>query len=117
MPPHPRRYVEQVLDLYRRTPGTSGFARRTDRRLAAALDDRQIPLGIVYAALLVATARRALRPAAAPPLAPIATLHYFVPVIEELLATPPDPDYLAYLRHRLATLAPGLAAARDHQLP
>jgi hypothetical protein len=55
-------YVERILDLYRRTPGTSGNVRRADRRLAVALYDRQIPLEIFANALLVATARRTFRP-------------------------------------------------------
>jgi|SRR5215208_3432975 len=112
----PQCYVEQVLDLYRRTPGTRGSARRADRRLAATLRQRGVPLELVDAALLVATARRALRPATAPPLAPIATLHYFLPVIEELLASPPDPAYFDYLRRRLASLAPALATRASYRL-
>ena len=112
----PQRYVEQILDLYRRTPGTRGLARPADRRLAASLRQRGVPLELVEAALLVATARRVLRPATAPPLAPIATLHYFLPVLEELLASPPDPAYLAYLQRRLAALAPALATRASHRL-
>lgn len=112
----PQRYVEQILDLYRRTPGTRGLARPADRRLAVTLRQRGVPLQLVEAALLVATARRALRPATAPPLAPIATLHYFLPVLEELLASPPDPAYLDYLRRRLAALAPALATRASHRL-
>jgi hypothetical protein len=112
-----QRYTQCVLDLYRRMPGASGIARRADRRLAAALFDRRIPLEIVHAALLLAAARRARRPRHAPPLAPIATLHYFLPIIDELIATPPDPDYLQYLRQSLGSIVPALVAAIDHQFP
>src|SRR6266508_3625756 len=109
MPLSPRqRYTQRVLDLYRSTPGASGFARRADRHLAAALYDRRIPLEIVHTALLLVVARRAQRPHDAQPLAPIASLHYFLPVIDELLATPTDVAYLRYLRRRLAPLAPDL---------
>lgn len=118
MPLSPRQqYTQSVLDLYRRTPGTAGFARRADRRLAAALHDRQIPLHLVHAALLLAVARRDRRPYNAPPLPPIATLHYFLPIIDELLATPPDPDYILYLRQSLASRAPALLEPCDHQFP
>jgi len=110
-------YVEQVLALYRRTPSTSGHVRRADRRLAAGLCSRRVPLATVQAALLLATARRTSRSINAHPLAAIATLHYFLPVIEELLATPADHDYLDYLRLRLAALAPALAAPIHHQFP
>lgn len=116
MPTAPRCYVEVVLDLYRRTPGTSGVVRRADRQLAAALYHRQVPAGLVATALLVAAARRTLRPADAPPLRPIATLHYFLPVIDELIADPLDPGYLDCLRYRLASLTPDFVAAIGHQL-
>ncbi len=39
-------------------------------------------------AFLLASARRAARPANALRLGPIRSLHYFLPVIEELLQTP-----------------------------
>lgn len=112
-----QQYTQCVLDLYRRTPGTPGIARRADRRLAASLHDRQIPLHVVHTALLLAVARRHRRPYNAPPLAPIATLHYFLPIIDELIATPPDPGYLQYLRQSLASQIPALVAAIDHQIP
>jgi hypothetical protein len=118
MPLSPRkRYAQRVLELYRWTPGTAGVARRADRRLAATLYDRGIPLQTVHMALLLAAGRRACRPSDALPLAPIATLHYFLPVIDELIATPLEHDYLQYLRHNLANLAPTLVAAFDHQIP
>lgn len=112
-----QRYVQQVIDLYRCTPGgASGFVRRADRCLAAALFDRRIPLEIVHAALLLAVARRAQRPQGATPLARIASLHYFLPIIDELLDAQPDPGYLSYLRQSLATLAPALVNAIEHQI-
>lgn len=117
MPLSPRqRYAQRVLELYRWTPGTAGVARRTDCGLAATLYDRGVPLQTVHTALLLAAGRRACRPSGAPPLAPIATLHYFLPVIDELIATPLENDYLQHLRHNLATLAPTLVDAFDHQI-
>jgi hypothetical protein len=97
-------YVDHVLTLYRATPGTTGRARPADRRLAADLQTRRVPLLFVEHALLLAAARRSVRPRGAPPLPPARSLHYFLPVIEELLAQPLDPDYVTYLRatlHRL----------------
>lgn len=110
-------YAQQVIDLYRRTPGASGFARRADRCLAATLFDRRVPLEIVHAALLLAAARRAQRPNGATPLARIASLHYFLPIIDELLKAQPDPGYIRYLRQSLASIAPDLVNAIDHQIP
>jgi hypothetical protein len=112
-----QRYAQRVLELYRWTPGTAGLARRCDRGLAATLYDRGIPLKTVHTALLLAAGRRACRPSDALPLAPIATLHYFLPIIDELIARPLEQDYLQYLRHNLSTLAPALVAAFDHQIP
>jgi len=112
-----RLYVQRILDLYRLAPGTSAHLRRSDRRLAGELHDRGISLEVVHAALLMTVARRTLRSPSAPPLAPIATLHYFRPVIDELIAKPPEPGYLSYIRYRLSGVAPGLVAASGPQLP
>ena len=110
-------YADRLLELYRHTPGTSGHVRRADRDLAASLRARGVPLETVQAALLLASARRAFRPRSAQPLAPIASLHYFLPVIDEILASPPDPAYLDHLRRRMAPLAPELVTHPDHHLP
>lgn len=112
-----RLYVQRVLDLYRLAPGTSRHLRRSDRRLARELHDRGVSLEMVYAAMILAVARRTFRSESAPPLAPIATLHYIRPVIDELIAQPPEPGYLSYIRYKLATVAPDFVAAGDHQLP
>ena len=112
-----RLYVQQALDLYRLAPGTTRHLRRSDRRLAGSLHDRGVSLEIVYAAMILAVARRTFRSESAPPLEPIATLHYFRPVIDELIAAPPEPEYVSYIRYRLASVAPDFAAAADHQLP
>ena len=61
-----------------------------------------MPLVIVETALLLATARRRARPAEAHPLSPVRSLHYFLPVVEELLHGPPPDDYLDYLRETVA---------------
>jgi hypothetical protein len=110
-------YIQRILDLYRLAPGTTGHLRRSDRRLAGELYDRGVALEIVYAAMILAVARRTFRPKNAAPLAPIATLHYIRPVIDELIAEPPAPGYLSYIRYKLAALAPHFVAVGDHQLP
>jgi hypothetical protein len=110
-------YVHRILHLYRLAPGTTGHLRRSDRRLAAELHDRGVALEIVCAAMILAIARRTFRSKSAPPLPPIATLHYIRPLIDELIAQPPEPGYLSYIRCKLADLAPDFVAAADHQLP
>jgi hypothetical protein len=105
MPPDPKNYLRSLTDLYHRLPETPGRLNRFDYRLAHDLLDRQIPLTVVEAALLLASARRTCRPAGARPLGPIRSLHYFLPVIEEVLQNPLPDSYLAYLR-RTVVLRP-----------
>ena len=94
-------YVQKVLEAYQHTPGTSGQVRPPDRLLALELQQRGIPLPIVENALMLAAARRIFRPAEAPPLTTVRSLAYFVPVIDELLATPIDENYFQYVRRKL----------------
>lgn len=96
-----REYVQAVLDLYVILPATRHAPGRQDRRLAAALYERGIPLGVVRAALLLAAARRTLRGSDAPPLPPVGCLHYFLPVIDELRRSPPELGYVDYLYSKL----------------
>ena len=112
-----RLYVHRVLELYLLAPGTSGHLRRSDRQLAGTFHDRGVSLEVVHAALLLAVARRTFRSTSAAPLAPIATLHYIRPVIDEVIAEPPEPGYLSYIRYKLAAIAPEFVAAGGHQLP
>ncbi len=103
-------YIADILAAYRSAPGTRGVARAADRRLAADLARRGVPREAVLAAILLATARRLLRNPAATPLPPISSLHYFAPVVDELLEAPLDPDYIEHLRNRLKPLAPALVS-------
>ena len=98
-------YVRKVLDAYRQTPGTTGSARRQDRLLAAQLYDRAVPLKTVENALVLAAARRLLRPVDAPPLATVRSLAYFQPVIEEVQELKVSDDYFQHLRRRLECLS------------
>ena len=99
-------YIRQVLDAYRRTPGTMGTVRRPDRLLAAQLYQRGLSVRVIENALVLAATRRLIRPADAPPLGTIRSLAYFLPVIEEVLELRVSPDYFQYLRHKLARVAP-----------
>ena len=94
-----RSDVQRLLDLYCGLPHTA--ARRpsvNDRRLATQLCNQNLAFDLIEAALLLASARRNRRDPHEPPLPPIRSLAYFLPVIEELRLNPPDPDYLRYLR-------------------
>ena len=100
-----RVYSEAVLDQYLWLPGTPTRTSRHDRRLVKTLYERGVPLAVVKAALLLGAARRSFRKRDAPVLPPIRTLHYFLPIVEELLEQPPATGYLEYLEHRLFPLA------------
>ena len=56
----------------------------------------------LYLALPHTPSRRCLRDPALQPLQPIRSLHYFLPVIEEVLRMEISPDYVRYLRRKLA---------------
>lgn len=99
-------YVRQVLEAYRKTPGTMGTVRRADRMLAARLYQRGLSVKVLENALVLAATRRLMRPADAPPLGTIRSLAYFLPVIEEVLELRVNPEYFQYLRHKLQSIAP-----------
>ncbi len=99
--PDLKEYLSQLLDLYLHTPGTLGRVRREDRRFAAELHARRVPLRTVEEALLLASARRCLRAPDAPPLNAIRSLHYFGSVIEEVSDKPLPAGYPEYLKHKL----------------
>jgi hypothetical protein len=94
-------YRQSVLDLYLRLPDTPRRLSRHDLRLVRQLWEREVPLRIIEAAFLLASVRRGARRPDAMPLGRIRSLHYFVPVFEELLAQPLPESYVAYLRRKL----------------
>ena len=98
-------YIEKALSAYRRTPGTAGTVRRPDRLLAAQLHERGVSLMVVENALVLAAARRMIRPTGSPPLGTIRSLAYFLPVIEEVLSLNVSPGYYQHLRHKIERLA------------
>jgi len=97
-------YIRQVLEAYRKTPGTMGTVRRADRALAAQLYHRGLAVKVIENALVLAATRRMIRPTEAPPLGTIRSLAYFLPVIAEVLELRVNPDYFQYLRHKLERL-------------
>ena len=99
-------YIRQILEAYRQTPGTMGTIRRPDRVLAAQLYQRGVCASVIENAFVLAAARRLMRPTDAPPLGPIRSLAYFLPVIEEVLALRVSTEYFQYLRHKIERIAP-----------
>ena len=61
---------------------------------------------VIENALILAAARRLIRPANTPPLGTVRSLAYFLPVIEEVLDLKVSSGYFQHLRHKLTRLAP-----------
>jgi hypothetical protein len=97
-------FVRQVLNAYRHTPTTAGRINRPDRLLAVKLYRRGISLTVVENALVLGALRRLYRDPEAPTLPLVRSLHYFVPIIEEVLALNISTQYFEYLRYKIETL-------------
>jgi hypothetical protein len=98
-------YIRQVLEAYRKTPGTVGTVRRPDRALATQLFQRGVALSVIENAFVLAAARRLMRPSDAPPLGTIRSLAYFLPVIKEVLDMRVSPEYFQHVRRKLERIA------------
>jgi hypothetical protein len=95
-------YVNAVVRHYVRLPGTPPRASRQDRQLAGNLYDRRIPLPVVWAAFVLAATRWAIRSPEQRTLETIRTLYYFLPTVDEVIETSPEPGYIQYLAGKLA---------------
>jgi hypothetical protein len=98
--PFQQEYVRMLLRTYVELPETPQRCHSLDRRIAQELFRRQIPMDVVEAAFVLGSSRRLARDSERA-LPPIRCLAYFLPVVEEVLAQPPLPDYIQYLRLRL----------------
>ncbi len=95
------QYVHRLLDAYRQTPTTAGRVHPADRRLAVQLFEHGVPLAMLQAAFSLAAARRIFRDPDATPLHPIRSLHYFLPVLDEIRSEPVDSEYIRYIEWKL----------------
>ena len=93
-------YVQQVLQLYRRTPGTLHRILRDDRKAARELFERSVAIDVVEKALVLAVVRRTFRDQTVR-LDAVRSLRYFLPLVDEIIEAPPDPGYFDYLRQKL----------------
>jgi hypothetical protein len=94
-------YVNEVLDWYIALPDTPNRFSRSDCQVAIQLCQRQISLSIIESAFLLALSRRHLRDPKLQPLGPVRSLSYFLPVIDEILASSLPSGYVDYLRYKL----------------
>lgn len=94
-------YVREVLRLYRATPSVHGHVRRADHDLAGRLFDRGLPFWAIANAFLVGAARRILHNGFSTPMPPVRSLHYFLPIVREMIERPLGYRDLEELRHKL----------------
>ena len=99
-----QEFTKSLIRLYLSLPETPQRAGRIDWILANHLFDRKIPIETIKQAMMLASVRRLARPPEMPRLAPIRSLNYFVPVIEELLEQPLPDGYAEYLERKVVSL-------------
>jgi len=99
------QYVDKVISLYLKLPDTPVKPSNNDRITAAGFFERDIPMNIIEAALMLASIRRLSREQNIPPLQPVRSLAYFMPVIQELLDLSMPDEYLQYLRLKIKPFA------------
>ncbi len=102
-----QRYVSVVLEMYTALPDTPVRARPPDRKLAEDWRQNGITLDVVESALLLAQLRRLARPPEYPKLAPIRSLYYFVPIVEEVREKPLPEGYVEYMKSKLEKWSSG----------
>ena len=94
-------YVRSIRDLFLRLSITANRFNSSDRLLAIELHRRAVPIDVVRAAFILAAARKLVRKPNTPAPLPVRSLHYFLPVIDELLSQPLPRGYLEYLESKL----------------
>lgn len=99
-----RAYVDALVRNYVRLPGTPLHASRADRLFARLLHEQRVPLRVVFAAFVLAIARREIRSADLPRLPAIRTLRFFQGAIDEVLHAGLDPAYIHYLTAKIKPL-------------
>lgn len=99
-----RAYIDAVVTNYVRLPGTPLRASRGDRHFARTLYEQRVPLRFVYAAFVLAIARREVRSASLPRLPAIRTLCFFQGAIDEVIQTQLDVGYVHYLAAKIRPL-------------
>jgi hypothetical protein len=104
-------YVDAVVTNYVRLPGTPLRASRADRHFARLLHEQHVPLPVVFAAFVLAIARREIRSASLPRLPAIRTLLFFQGAIDEVLQLGLDPGYVHYLAAKIKPLVAEKEAA------
>ena len=96
-----RAYVERVRQLFGEAACVQGTFTPSDERLAAAWQARGIEFETVRRAWLLGCTRKSFSLLDRPSAAPIRSLRYFAPLLEEVLAESFPPDYWNHLQFNL----------------
>jgi len=110
-PDKSQSYVDSVRELFMTLSCTSGRFGPAEERLAEDFEQKGIPLSVIEDAMMVGACRKYVSWLNNGPSAPIASLHYFDAIIEELLERPFPPGYREYMRLQVEKLT-RLHAAR-----
>lgn len=107
-------YVDSVRKLFMAMSCTSGRFGPAEERLAEDFEQKGIPLSVIEDAMLVGACRKYVSWLNNGPSAPIASLHYFDTIIEEVQERPFPPGYRDYMHLQVEKLA-RLHAARTEK--
>jgi hypothetical protein len=107
-------YVNSVRRLFTTLSCTSGRFGPSEERVAEDFARKGLPLQVIEDAILVGACRKYVSWLNSGPSAPIASLHYFEAIIEEVQDRPFPPGYREYMRGQVEKLA-RLHAERTHQ--
>lgn len=104
-------YVDSIRRLFMALGCISGRFGPAEERLAEDFEQKGIPLSVIEDAMMVGACRKYVSWLNNGPSAPIASLHYFDAIIEEVLERPFPPGYREYMQMHVEKLA-RLHAAR-----
>ena len=114
-------YVGSVRRLFMALGCTSGRFGQTEERLAEDFERKGIPIGVIEDAMMVGACRKYVSWLNNGPSAPIASLHYFDAIIEEVLERPFPAGYREYMQmqvEKMARLHSGKAEKEArHEMP
>jgi len=115
-------YIREIADLYLKLGCGSGSFSAADQRTAIVLFKRGIPLSVVQDAILLGCARKYVSSLTGAGggsssngsvgWAPIGSLAYFEPLIEEVRLVPFSPDYRQYVRAKARAYAQSFSGRR-----
>lgn len=98
-------YVGSVRKWFLTLGCTIGRFSPSDERLAGSLEQKGIPLAVIEDAMLIGGCRKYVSWLNSGASAPIASLHYFEPIIDEVIERPFAPGYRDYMRLQVDKLA------------